>query len=136
MQLATSTFRKNRRSALEDKVAKQLDISGVTYAYESVRLDYKVPSRKAKYTPDFILTSEDKQLIIEAKGWFRTAAERQKMVLVKQCNPDLDIRIVFQNANKPIYKGSPTSYAKWATENGFLWADKGTIPDEWLEELK
>lgn len=136
MQLATSTFRKNRRSALEDKVAKQLDISGVTYAYESVRLDYKVPSRKAKYTPDFILTNGDKQLIIEAKGWFRTAAERQKMVLVKQCNPDLDIRIVFQNANKPIYKGSPTSYAKWATENGFLWADKGTIPDEWLEEVK
>jgi hypothetical protein len=98
-----------------------------------VKLDYKVPARKARYTPDFVFSAP---ICIETKGWFRTAAERHKMVLVKQCNPHLDIRLVFQNANKPIYKGSPTSYAKWAEENGFKWADKGTVPSDWIEELK
>jgi hypothetical protein len=126
------TFKTSYKSPLEQKVALQLEKSGVSFAYEGRRLDYKVPARKAKYTPDFCF---NKPIIIETKGWFRTAAERHKMVLVKGCNPDLDIRFVFQNANKPIYKGSPTSYAKWAEENGFLWADKGTVPQEWIEEL-
>jgi len=27
-------------------------------------------------------------------------------------------------------------YAKWATDNGFLWADKGVIPPEWIKEMK
>lgn len=121
------------RSPLEEKVAKQLDGAGVKFAYEGVKLDYKIPSRKARYTPDFCFS---KPIVIETKGWFRTAADRAKMVLVKECNPHLDIRIVFQNANKPIYKGSPTTYAKWATENNFKFADKGTVPSDWLEELK
>jgi hypothetical protein len=127
------TYKKGYKSPLEEKVAKQLEKSGVTFAYEGRKLEYKIPSRKAKYTPDFCFHTS---VVIETKGWFRTAAERHKMVLVKQCNPDLDIRIVFQNANKPIYKGSPTTYAKWADENGFKWADKGTIPEEWIKEIR
>lgn len=139
MPLQNLTCKKKHRSALEDKVAKQLEKAGVSFSYEGTRLDYKVPARKAKYTPDFIVEGKDthgpRALVIEAKGWFRTAAERHKMVLVKECNPHLDIRIIFQNANKPIYKGSPTTYAKWADENGFIWSDKGIVPDEWIEEI-
>jgi hypothetical protein len=129
---STFSYEASCRSALEKKVAKQLQESGVKFVYEGVKLDYKVPARKARYTPDF---SFNKPIVIETKGWFRTAADRHKLVLVKECNPHLDIRLIFQNANKPIYKGSPTSYAKWAEENGFLWADKGTVPEEWIEEL-
>jgi hypothetical protein len=125
-------FREGYKSPLEEKVARQLETAGVKFTYEGVKLDYKVPARKARYTPDFCFS---KPIVIETKGWFRTAAERHKMVLVKADNPHLDIRIIFQNANKPIYKGSPTSYAKWATENGFKWADKGTVPSDWIEEI-
>jgi hypothetical protein len=136
---ASSTYKGKHRSALEDKVANQLTKLGVNFSYEGTRLDYKIPARKAKYTPDFIVELSDehgpKALVIEAKGWFRTAAERHKMVLVKECNPHLDIRIIFQNANKPIYKGSPTTYAKWADENGFLWSDKGLVPEEWINAI-
>jgi hypothetical protein len=129
---STFSYEASCRSSLEKKVAKQLEESGVKFTYEGVKLEYKVPARKARYTPDFCF---HKPIVIETKGWFRTAADRHKLVLVKECNPHLDIRLIFQNASKPIYKGSPTSYAKWAEENGFKWADKGTVPDEWIKEL-
>jgi hypothetical protein len=131
--LVSSTYKKNLRSPLERKVSDQLEKAGVSFGYESLKLPYEVPARKAKYTPDFVINNSS--IIIETKGWFRTAAERQKMVLVKESNPHLDIRLIFQNASKPIYKGSPTSYAKWAEDNGFLWADKGTVPQAWLTEM-
>jgi hypothetical protein len=126
------TYKKDYKSPLEEKVAKQLETSGVHFVYEGVKLEYKVPSRKARYTPDFCF---NKPIVIETKGWFRTASERHKMILVRDQNPHLDIRLVFQNANKPIYKGSPTTYAKWADENNFKWADKGTVPQEWIKEI-
>lgn len=121
------------RSRLEKEVACQLEDAGVEFGYESERLTYTVPSRKASYTPDFIC---DNKIIIEAKGWFRTANERHKMIRIRDCHPELDIRFVFQNANKPIYKGSPTTYSKWAEDNGFKWSGNSTVPDEWIEELQ
>jgi hypothetical protein len=65
----------------------------------------------------------------------REATERQKMLLVKKSNPDVDIRFVFQNANKPIYKGSPTTHADWCNKHGFQYSDKGVVPQRWLDEL-
>lgn len=102
------------------------------FDYENRKLKYTVPARNATYTPDF----EVGHIIIEAKGYFRSASDRQKLVLVKQTYPDLDIRLVFQKASNPIYKGSPTTYAKWAEDHGFKWSDNGRIPDEWLEEVR
>lgn len=129
------------RSRLEKKVADQLDVAGVPYDYEGDWVHYTVPAREAKYLPDF--TIRNTQILIEAKGRFggfrsdsSGAQERQKLILLKEQHPDLDIRIVFQDAKKPIYKGSKTTYAKWATDHGFTWADKGIVPPAWLKELK
>jgi hypothetical protein len=61
---------------------------------------------------------------------------RQRLILAKQQNPALDIRIVFENASLPINKGSPTTYAKWAEDHGFKWADKGVVPASWIKEMK
>jgi hypothetical protein len=129
------------RSLLEKKVADQLDEAGVPYGYESQWVHYTVPAREAKYLPDF--TINNTRILIEAKGRFgghmsdnTGAKERQKMILLKEQHPELDIRIVFQNAKKPIYKGSKTTYAKWATDHGFTYSDKGLIPPAWLKDLK
>jgi hypothetical protein len=43
---------------------------------------------------------------------------------------------VFQDVKKPIYKGSKTTYAKWATDHGFTFSDKGVVPASWIKELK
>lgn len=118
------------RSKLEDKIAKQLTDSGVEFSYETLKISYMVPSRKAKYTPDFVIGN----MVIEAKGRFRTAQDRQKLLLVKEQYPDLDLRLVFQDAKTPIYPNSPTPCSKWAEDNGFLWADNGKIPEEWLNK--
>ena len=129
------------RSLLEKKVADQLDEAGVPYDYEGQWVRYTVPAREAKYLPDF--TIRNTKILIEAKGRFgghlsdsNGAKERQKMILLKEQHPDLDIRIVFQNAKKPIYKGSKTTYAVWATDHGFTWADKGIVPPAWMKDLK
>lgn len=120
------------RSGLEQRIAQQLKEAGIEFTYEDKRLKYTVPARTATYTPDFHIGD----MVIEAKGYFREASDRQKLVLVKQAHPDMDLRLVFQKASNPIYKGSSTTYAKWAEDHGFKWADGGRIPDEWLEEVK
>lgn len=125
------------RSRLEERIADQIEKSGQPFGYETIKVNYIVPSRSAKYTPDFILLENgEPKIYIEAKGRFRTTAERQKMVLVKDQNELLDIRFVFQNAQLPIYKGSSTTHGQWADAHGFKWADKGIIPTEWLQEIK
>lgn len=120
------------RSKLEERIAKQLQQAGVEYSYEELKIWYLVPERKASYRPDF----QFGHIVCEVKGYFRSAADRQKLLLVKEQYPSLDIRLVFQDASKPIYKGSKTTYAKWADDNGFIWADKGVIPEEWLREAQ
>lgn len=122
-------LRAKYRSRLEERVAQQLIDAGVKFSYETLKISYKVPERVAKYTPDFIIGD----IVIEAKGRFRTTQDRQKLLLVKEQYPDLDLRLVFQDAKTPIYPGSPTPCSKWATDNGFPWSDKGKIPKEWLK---
>ena len=76
-------------------------------------------------------------IIVETKGYFYDSArDRQKLCLVKEQHPELDIRIVFQKADTKIHKTSKTTYGEWATDHNFKWADKGIVPDEWIEEMK
>lgn len=120
------------KSRLEDSIAADLEERGVPFEYEKVNLKYLVPAKEHTYTPDFEIKVNG--VFIESKGWLK-AEDRAKMILVKASNPDLDIRFVFQkDATKQfIYKGSPTSYAKWCDDHGFPWADRGRVPDAWLE---
>ncbi len=122
------------KSGLERRISTQIESAGLADGYEKLVIKYERPSRVSKYTPDFQIGH--KPIFIEAKGWFRKPADRQKMIYARDQNPALDIRIVFQKASLPIYKGSPTSHGKWATDNGFMWADNGVIPDVWLKEAK
>ena len=140
------TIEPNFRSKLEEKVAEQLEQEGLDYGHESQWIHYVVPERKAKYLPDF--SFDGCPIIIEAKGRFGggnpkfkqpatdSAKERQKLILLKEQHPELDIRIVFQRASTPIYPKSPTSHGKWATDHGFKWSDKGVVPEEWMDEIR
>lgn len=122
-------IREGYRSGLEEVIADQLRAKGIDPQYESTKIDYVKPSKKAKYTPDFILPNG---IIIESKGRFVTA-DRQKHLLIKEQHPDLDIRFVFSNSKGRISKLSATTYAMWCQKNGFKYADK-EIPEAWLKE--
>ena len=116
------------RSGLEDKVSKQLKESGVSFEYETLKIQYEVNETR-RYTPDFILPSG---IIIERKGRF-VAADRKKHLLIQQQHSELDIRFVFSNSRAKLSKGAKSTYAEWCEKHGFLYADK-EIPKEWLHE--
>lgn len=114
------------RSKLEGKVAELLP----EIKYETRKLDYIVPASKHKYLVDFELGPND---YIEVKGRL-LPSERKKYLLVRECNPDITLRFFFDKSDNKIYKGSKTTYAMWAEENGFLWTDiRRGLPPEWLE---
>jgi hypothetical protein len=121
------------RSGLEKSLADYLDERNISYEYEEHKLVYTVPERQAIYTPDFyVRTRTGKLIIIETKGRFVTA-DRQKMLLVKEQHPTLDIRFVFSNPKSKISKKSKTTYAAWCEKHGFPYAAK-VAPEEWLNE--
>ena len=115
------------RSSFEAQLAEQIAQAGLPIQYESQKLHYEFPAVRKIYRPDFILPNG---ILIEAKGLF-TAADRKKLLAVRECNPGIDLRIVLQYPNTLLRKGSPTRYADWCDKNGFLWAAKW-IPEEWL----
>lgn len=124
-------IRAKYRSRLEEKIAEQLERAKIAFTYESKRYHFKIPERIARYTPDFHFGN----IVIEAKGrFFNSAEDRQRVVLFREQNPEVDLRFVFQDAKKPIYKGSKTTYSAWAESHGIPWADKGVIPEQWIKE--
>lgn len=103
------------RSGLEDQFADLLRESEVAFKYEETKLEYVVPEKKHKYTPDFEL--EDGSFV-ETKGRF-TAEDRRKHLLLKEQRPDVKIRFVFSNPQAKTDKRSQTSYADWCDKHGF-----------------
>lgn len=121
------------RSGLEESLAADLRSKGVEFEYEEHKIEYLVPERRAKYTPDFyVYTRSGKLIIVESKGRFVTA-NRQMHLLVKQQYPHLDLRFVFSNPNQKISKQSKTTYSMWCEKHGFLYAAK-VVPQEWIDE--
>ena len=117
------------RSGLEEKVAEYLTSKGVGFSFETLKVSYVKPETKHIYTPDFIL---DNGIIIETKGrWLLD--DRKKHILIRKQHPNLDIRILFQNANAKISKGSKTSYADFCEKHGIPYAHR-EIPVAWLKE--
>ncbi len=124
------------RNGLEKRIGKQLSDAGVSFEYEPRKVPLAIPARKSTYLPDFWIDTK-RPIIIESKGYFYDSArDRQKLCLIQEQHPELDIRIVFSDASKKIHKTSKTTYGQWATDHGFKWADKGVVPDAWIREMK
>ena len=112
------------RSQFEADIAAALEGTGATY--ESARLPYSVTTT-ATYTPDWILPVQC--ILIEAKGEL-SKADRDKMQLIRQQYPHLDIRFVLQTPNAKLTK--TVTQADWCEKNGFPWCKGPSIPDDWL----
>lgn len=130
------------RSKFEKRIATHLFEYGIQYQYEPDQLEYDEPLRKNRsfcaecdstnlwrtgwYTPDFLLATG---LYIETKGRF-TAADRRKMIAVKEAHPDDSIVMLFMRDNK-ISKRSNTKYSDWCEANGYDYAI-GLPKEEWF----
>jgi hypothetical protein len=69
--------------------------------------------------------------LVETKGRW-VIEDRKKHLLIKKQHPELDIRIVFQNAKTKIRKGSKTTYGDYCDKHGIIWAEKN-VPESWLK---
>ena len=120
------------RSGLEETISEQLKLHKIDVLYETDRINYVVPSRVARYTPDFKLPKVGGIWFLEGKGIW-AVADRAKHLLIRDQQPDIDIRFVFSNSRAKLYKGSKTTYADYCIKHGFKWAHK-VIPDDWIDE--
>lgn len=122
------------RSKLEAKFAALLNDIQVEWLYEASKVKYIIPESQHTYTVDF--TTKNGQLW-ELKGYLSDYAERNKYVLLKNQNSDLDLRFVFDNPNK-LCGGTKMTHAAWAIKNGFKYCginDLETIR-AWAKEKK
>ena len=117
------------KSGLEENISQQIESKGIVVEYESEKVAYTIPASEHTYNPDFKLPNG---IRVETKGRF-VLADRKKHLLVKEQNPNLDIRFVFSNSKNKINKKSKTTYGDWCDKHGFKYADK-VIPDEWFTE--
>jgi hypothetical protein len=106
------------RSVFELKVNTWMKEEGINVPYEPCKLDYTVPASNHKYTPDWKVGN----IVYEGKGYF-AASDRKKMLHIIESNPDLIIRMLFQNAQAKINKRSKTSYADWCDKFEIEWCD-------------
>tara|TARA_B100000795_G_scaffold212800_1_gene166446 strand:- start:1260 stop:1655 length:396 start_codon:yes stop_codon:yes gene_type:complete len=129
----------NYRSKFEERLAKDLE----DFTYECTTLMYNKRTnrkmecldcgsqhvlQKAKYLTDFRLSNG---IYIEAKGWFKPS-DRTKMESVIKCNPDVDIRMLFQK-NGWTTKKKIQKYSQWCDKRKIKWA-VGKVPIEWVKE--
>ena len=113
------------KSGLEEKVSDLLCELGVDYEYEGISFDYTITH---EYTPDFYL---ENGIVLETKGFWRPE-DRRKIKQVITDNPEIDLRMVFQDPYKKISKKSKTTYAKWCSRYGIKWCAFHAIPVDWL----
>jgi hypothetical protein len=116
------------RSMSEVRFASKLLKAEVDFKYEPDTFTYTY--KPMKYTPDFKVEGRGKPIYLEFKGKLDIDT-RKKMRAIKKCNPEVDIRFVFEKPNNLIRKRkTPTErsrYWQWAEKNGFLWYDASDI---------
>tara|TARA_Y100001973_G_C5199868_1_gene336800 strand:- start:1241 stop:1591 length:351 start_codon:yes stop_codon:yes gene_type:complete len=113
------------RSRLEERVSDLLCNLGVKYEYEDHRIPYQI---QHFYLPDFHLANG---IFLETKGYW-SAADRRKTKNIIEQNPQVDIRMVFQNENNRISKKSKTTYAMWCDKHNIKHCQFTDIPISWL----
>ena len=121
------------RSIGEVRFAVDLRSKCIGYDYEADKFKY-VPTIRS-YCPDFRFKKRSRSggfMYIEYKGNLR-GSDRTTLKLIKKQYPDLDLRLVFEKPMNKLNKKSKTTYADWAKQYGFPWAER-VLPPEWAKE--
>lgn len=141
---------KKKKYSLADGYKKDLDWEHrikdtimKDFEYHPERLSYVIPESKHKYYPDWILKKIDNEVVfgteihnilVEAKGYFRTKAERDKYIHVRNAlPPNYSLVFLFMKPHAPLKgatkrkNGTKKSNAEWAEENNFRWFTEETI---------
>jgi|TARA_R110000751_G_scaffold12185_4_gene41943 hypothetical protein len=118
------------RSNLERNIVRVLDKYKVPFEYEPDRLKYQPKIRT--YIPDFYIPDGD--FYIEGKGYFHTADERTRHLLIRD-QLGVEVKFVFGNPDTYISKTSKTTYKEWCERYGFEQSGLN-IPKKWFKQKK
>ena len=95
--------------------------------YEVTEMEYTEPAVQHKYIPDFTTTAQDgHQIHWETKGRFRTKAEADKYIMVRDSNPEIDLRFIIMDRKTMMPRSKKTTIFSWLVKNGFtvyVWPD-------------
>ena len=109
------------RSMSEVRFASKLRDQGVKFEYEKHKFKYQY--KPQTYTVDFsIKEAGGDTRHYEYKGKL-DGPTRKKLRAIKDSNPELDLRLVFEKPNNKLYKGAKMRYWEWAERYGFKWYD-------------
>ena len=122
------------RSKLEIKLGEMLTDYDVNWLYETSKIKYIIPASNHMYTADFTLPNG---ILLEGKGVLADYQERTKYVLLKQQNPEIDLRFVFDDPNKKC-GGMKMTHSEWAIKHGFKYCGIRDIEQirSWAKEKK
>lgn len=99
--------------------------------YECETWDYQHDPQT--YTPDFkVVLPNSTVQYYEAKGKM-TDQTRKKLLSIKRCNPDKDLKIIFERSNNKLKAGGKMTYATWADKYKLPWSEK-EIKETWYAE--
>jgi hypothetical protein len=118
------------KSKLEEKVWATLKREYPSVKYEPQKFKFIQPEIERTYIPDF--KTGRSNIFLEAKGKLDLET-RKKMIWFKDSNPTIRIIFLFMNPDNKITKRSKTTYAMWASDNGFEWLD---FRKDWLNAYK
>src|SRR5699024_7563832 len=113
-------------SNFEARLHKEL----VNLEYETMTFSYSKPTSFHSYTPDFVYP-DNPNIVIEAKGYFRTKSIADKYIHIRNSNPNLNIRFILASPNSRAYRGVKLTAARWCEKNKFEWCDANNIPKHW-----
>lgn len=136
MKKSTKRQRRNAkdhkyRSNSELSCSEQLANNKIDFQYEPYPIAYEWYENK-KYIPDFILPNG---VILEVKGRFMLE-DRKKHLFIRDQHPDIDIRFVFDNPYRKLYKGGKMTYADWCYKYNFKFCKLNEgIPTEWFKNV-
>lgn len=123
-------YEHNYRSNSEYNTALVLQKQKIEFEYETINIAYEWREDKV-YIPDFILPNG---IILEVKGRFMIE-DRKKHLFIRSQFPEHDIRFVFDNPNRKLYKGGKMTYGDWCDKYNFLFCKQGEgIPKEWFRK--
>ena len=122
------------RSKLEILIGETLTEFDVNWVYEKTKIKYTVPESQHVYTVDFTL---ENGILLEGKGILADHAERTKYVLLKEQNPELDLRFIFDDPQKRC-GGMKMTHAEWAIKYNFKFCGKKDTEQirSWVKEPK
>lgn len=127
-----------KRSKFEEAVAEQLQLRG--WRYESEKIKYKIPESEHTYTPDFSRPEDcsskaKSKTVVESKGRFRSRAECDKYIHIRDSNPNIKLVFVFQNPRvampgaKRRKDGTIYTVEDWCGRNGFRYYTLSTLSE-------